>query len=516
MYRLIVILSVLAFVSNVAAAQPFVPSMGQRAGEAARGGAEQEARNSMAEIIKKIDELERKVRDAGRANPGSISDIESLKGEVKTIREELERDFSGFNNTRDYGDLVRRLGAADQNLVRAKNDAARRLMATELNWASNVTRDGERALRARKNRQEEIRKFVDGQSTVGNFSAVINNLTGRAVMLGVTDTVVYTDARNRLLSLRDRLINAYNNPETMPEDEEELTAEERIQRMNLNDAIARAGTVDEESELDEIRGALMQLNSACARAAGNDECNSEIERLSGLEQDKRQGFVDNTLDVAPVQAADNRPRANVEGMCICENENEARCRRNDQGNCIVWECRDGFIINDGVCEKCEDFIINFTKRLGIKEVAEEDGLCKDDGSRAEVGTEYVVSGNVRMVVSRFLAEGVCQAAQSFKDGTAPWGDLNECAVIADRIIDLGSSFPELTRSSGWTDAGGGFNYARFGIDAAAAVVLGSVGGFITNRLVKNSQVEKGFENVMCTVGGSPVAGWGDVFMVGPR
>jgi|GEM_PF-5611328 len=89
-------------------------------------------------------------------------------------------------------------------------------------------------------------------------------------------------------------------------------------------------------------------------------------------------------------------------------------------------------------------------------------------------------------------------------------------VVAERVIDLGSSFPELTRSSGWTDAAGGFNWGRAGIDAAAAVALGAVGGFVTNRLVKNSQVEKGFENVMCTVGGLPVAGWGDVFMVGPR
>ncbi|MCL2629577.1 MAG: hypothetical protein FWD33_02730 [Alphaproteobacteria bacterium] len=92
----------------------------------------------------------------------------------------------------------------------------------------------------------------------------------------------------------------------------------------------------------------------------------------------------------------------------------------------------------------------------------------------------------------------------------------EEAVIEVALIDINASFPELTRSSDWTGTEGGFNWARAGIDAGAAVILGTVGGFITHSLVKNRQVEKGFENVMCTVGGASVAGWGDVFMVGPR
>ena len=66
----------------------------------------------------------------------------------------------------------------------------------------------------------------------------------------------------------------------------------------------------------------------------------------------------------------------------------------------------------------------------------------------------------------------------------------------------------------WKDDKGNFNTARLVSDSVAGVVLGTAGGLITSSVVKKNQVENGFEDLKCTVGGQIVADWGDQFRVG--
>ena len=66
----------------------------------------------------------------------------------------------------------------------------------------------------------------------------------------------------------------------------------------------------------------------------------------------------------------------------------------------------------------------------------------------------------------------------------------------------------------WKDAEGKFNTARLASDSIAGVVLGTAGGLITSSVVKKNQVEDGFEDIKCTIGGQNVAEWGDQFRVG--
>ena len=68
--------------------------------------------------------------------------------------------------------------------------------------------------------------------------------------------------------------------------------------------------------------------------------------------------------------------------------------------------------------------------------------------------------------------------------------------------------------SKWKNEEGKFNTARLASDSIAGVVLGTTGGLITSSVMKKKQVEQGFEDLQCVVGGQPVAGWGDEFMVG--
>ena len=46
------------------------------------------------------------------------------------------------------------------------------------------------------------------------------------------------------------------------------------------------------------------------------------------------------------------------------------------------------------------------------------------------------------------------------------------------------------------------------------VVLGTAGGLITSNIVKKNQIEDGFEDIQCTVGGQVISNWGDEFRVG--
>ncbi|MDO4424056.1 MAG: hypothetical protein Q4C08_04650, partial [Pseudomonadota bacterium] len=73
---------------------------------------------------------------------------------------------------------------------------------------------------------------------------------------------------------------------------------------------------------------------------------------------------------------------------------------------------------------------------------------------------------------------------------------------------------ETFKASVWKDEEGKFNTSRLVSDSIAGVVLGTVGGVVTSNVVKKNQVENGFEDIKCTVGGQTVADWGDEFRVG--
>ncbi len=66
----------------------------------------------------------------------------------------------------------------------------------------------------------------------------------------------------------------------------------------------------------------------------------------------------------------------------------------------------------------------------------------------------------------------------------------------------------------WKNADGKFNTARLASDATAGVILGTVGGIVSAKIIKKKQVEKGFDALNCTVGGQKVADFGDEFTIG--
>ena len=83
-------------------------------------------------------------------------------------------------------------------------------------------------------------------------------------------------------------------------------------------------------------------------------------------------------------------------------------------------------------------------------------------------------------------------------------------AIYARLLKLRESFGV----SVWRNAEGKFNTARLASDSIAGVVLGTVGGIVTSKLVKKNQLKKGFEDLSCHVGGQRVADYGDSFRMG--
>ena len=65
----------------------------------------------------------------------------------------------------------------------------------------------------------------------------------------------------------------------------------------------------------------------------------------------------------------------------------------------------------------------------------------------------------------------------------------------------------------WRDTEGKFNATRLASDATAGVVLGTVGGIVSGKVIKKKQLEKGFDVLHCTVGGQKMADYGDTFQV---
>lgn len=70
------------------------------------------------------------------------------------------------------------------------------------------------------------------------------------------------------------------------------------------------------------------------------------------------------------------------------------------------------------------------------------------------------------------------------------------------------------KTSKWKDKDGNFNTARLVSDSIAGVVLGTVGSVVTSTVIKKNQIEDGFEDLKCAIGGQTVATWGDEFVVG--
>ena len=171
----------------------------------------------------------------------------------------------------------------------------------------------------------------------------------------------------------------------------------------------------------------------------------------------------------------------------------------DEGNAVTpYKCSDFDItlINSWKVD-CKDSstVMQLIQQLELK--------CKDPN--LTIAEFNKMSNQVSLSVERN-----CQSV--IEEVIKPDNSQARAAIIAagDALDGIVAGFGK----SKWKNAEGEFNTARLASDSIAAVVLGTAGGLITSSVMKKHQVEDGFEDLKCVIGGQPVAGWGDEFRVG--
>jgi hypothetical protein len=119
-------------------------------------------------------------------------------------------------------------------------------------------------------------------------------------------------------------------------------------------------------------------------------------------------------------------------------------------------------------------------------------------------------------------ECVCvKKNKKYVDGTCEYTEehkqkLQELTTEIDETVANIEAAADGLESSKWRNEDGKFNAARLASDAAAGVVLGTIGGVVSSKIIKKKQVENGFEDIRCVVADQEVAEWGDEFQVGLR
>lgn len=107
---------------------------------------------------------------------------------------------------------------------------------------------------------------------------------------------------------------------------------------------------------------------------------------------------------------------------------------------------------------------------------------------------------------------------NFSSGTGNSSSVNVSDVTKniEKIANDLKAISEKFGQSHWKTASGNFNGARLASDSVAGVVLGTAGGLITSHVIKNNQINGGFQDIQCVINGQVVSGYADDFVVGIR
>lgn len=83
---------------------------------------------------------------------------------------------------------------------------------------------------------------------------------------------------------------------------------------------------------------------------------------------------------------------------------------------------------------------------------------------------------------------------------------------AETIMDIEDAHTD-DKVSAWKNADGKFNTSRLLSDSIAGIALGTVGGLVVNKVVKDKHVETGFEEIGCAIDDERIADFDDVFVI---
>lgn len=301
------------------------------------------------------------------------------------------------------------------------------------------------------------------------------------------------------------------------------------------------------------------LNQNCATANADAKTTSKLTSMSNVKTD---GLCKLTcvaggwsITLNDDSCVDKYQPNSTKKQCIktqaaINDDNAATARRNkcknSGGDWSGGKCKcsaeKNLRLSDGKCECTNENYKRSGDKCVLTDTAQEKKDCEDEDA-ASTGA-YWQGGECKCENPQHeWRNKKCQLkadiAECNKITGAHWVN-NECKctnanqeINADRTAcvasasftatqTVNSAYSQLTaihnkfrdNVSVWKDAEGNFNTARLASDTVAGVVLGTTGALVTSHVVKKNQVENGFEDIKCTIGGQNVAGWGDQFRVG--
>lgn len=133
-------------------------------------------------------------------------------------------------------------------------------------------------------------------------------------------------------------------------------------------------------------------------------------------------------------------------------------------------------------------------------------------------TGYIMFEGVCMPTAQMqqiLSQRAAQSAQQLAKQQAAAEIANLQSQIdryAGKIQDIEDAHAD-DKVSVWKNEEGKFNTSRLLSDSIAGVALGTVGGLVVNKVVKDKHVETGFEELGCAIDGVKIADFDDDFFI---
>ena len=271
------------------------------------------------------------------------------------------------------------------------------------------------------------------------------------------------------------------------------------------------------------------------------KCNEDVNDLVGKLAEKRDdietvllfGSTDSTGE-ATYNAKLGQARANTvakllkeKGIATCEYDEKGkltsdRCARISIGESITAAVG-GNNVSNNIERVVFMFVIYRNAQCTNDVIATLEKLVKnvsDPGVKTDLQTaqKYCNNDTVNKMLLQSQYNAIMSAINAAVEKYPNLANLVDGNISIKILVqNIENSRQSLASdASVWRTADGKFNVARLASDSIAGVVLGTAGGIITSNVVKKNQVKRGFDDVMCTVGGQSVADWGDEFRVGIR
>lgn len=165
-------------------------------------------------------------------------------------------------------------------------------------------------------------------------------------------------------------------------------------------------------------------------------------------------------------------------------------------DCVPTACKDGYRL-EGTGENAKCFVGTDTRNeceRGVTGYIVFEGVCMPTAQMQQI-----------------LSQRAAQSAQQ-QAATEIANLQSQINRYAGKIQDIEDAHAD-DKVSVWKNAEGKFNTSRLLSDSIAGVALGTVGGLVVNKIVKDKHIETGFEELGCAIDGEKIADFDDVFTI---